>query len=303
VGSDPISDGSAARLQAYGTEQYFWGDPGTGTQIPLVKIVTATTSEVTDVALVFNPVFTELTYGEASAVNGWNPKRPHTYRDIYVSDHVEVAFTNGAGDTVLHVRLDLLSPTTLVSSGYASLGVTGGDGAVIKGDPAWILSFGTTADDNINVCGWTNELSSPPTDSIYSPNPISTCYQYLAAYRLAIDPAAFGPSGYGTAYMTSVHASPAKTPQETIPVNEGPPPPTNEPDPFTPGSDEPNPNLPDAPDSTGTGGDEPGPSPSDSSGTGGGEPPPTGSDSTATDSTITGGNEPAPTLDTVDIGI
>lgn len=256
IGSDPISDGSGARLAAYGKEQYFWGDPGTGTQIPLVKIVSSTTEKVTDVALVFNPVFVDLTYGAFSAIDGWNPNRPHTLKDIYISDHVEVAFTNGAGDTVLQVKLDLLSPTNLVPTGYASLGVFGGDGALIKGDASNILSFGTSMDDNVNICGWTNADSSPLTDSAYSPNTANPCYQFRAVYRLSIDPAAFGPSGYGGALMTSVHASPAKTPQETIMVQEEPAPTFGEgEDPFqlyptTPVADEPAPTL---------GGDEPAP--------------------------------------------
>ncbi|MGE5671465.1 MAG: hypothetical protein ACM31E_08475, partial [Fibrobacterota bacterium] len=49
-------------------------------------------------------------------------------------------------------------------------------------------------------------------------------WQFYVLYRLTIKASAFGASGYGKAAMTSVHASPAKDPQETITVIERNPP-------------------------------------------------------------------------------
>jgi len=102
VGSDPISDGSAARIELYGVEQYFWGDAGTGDSVPLVKIVTAQTAEVVDAAIIFNPDFVDLTYGTGS--EGWNPNRPHTWRDIVISDHDAARYDRVRPERVLGTR-------------------------------------------------------------------------------------------------------------------------------------------------------------------------------------------------------
>jgi hypothetical protein len=67
---------------------------------------------VIDIEVALNPAFVDNTYGTGAV--GWSPRRGHTFRDLYVSDHVEVSFLNGAGDTVFYGRLDLLEPTTAV---------------------------------------------------------------------------------------------------------------------------------------------------------------------------------------------
>jgi hypothetical protein len=195
---------------------------------PMVKITHAVTDQATDVEVLFNPDFVDLTYGKNGV--GWGNR---TWRHVVTSDHVEVAFVNGDGDTVLHARIDLISKTALVPSGYASLGVTDGDGALYKGDVDDVLSFGTSMDDNINYHGYELFESSPQTDSVFTPNPDYPDWEYHVVYRLSLDPDAFGPSGYGGVHMTSVHASPSKNGPETVEVSKKPGPEAGTPeDPF-----------------------------------------------------------------------
>ncbi|NLG16233.1 MAG: carboxypeptidase regulatory-like domain-containing protein [Fibrobacter sp.] len=232
TGTNPFDDGSADRLKQYGEAQFFWGTLGTGSEEPLVKITHAVSSDAVDLELVFNPHFLDNTYGAEGHV-GWNPKRPHTFRDLHVSDHVEIAVINGDDDTVFHGRLDLLSATTKVSSGYACLGPFGGDGVIYKGDPSMVLSFGSSLDDNWNYYGYQDAVNSPSTDSTYKSNPDFPHYQYYSIYRITFDPRIFGSSGYGEVHMTSVHASPSKDGAGTIEVTEKAPPVAGSPqDPF-----------------------------------------------------------------------
>jgi len=227
IGSNPYDDGSAQRLAEHGEAQYYWGDLG-GTDAPLVKITHAVVGDIADVEIVFNPNFVDNTYGEN--VVGWNK---HTFNHIVGSDHVEVAFVNGGGDTVLYCKIDILSASADAPSGYASLGPFGGDGTIIKGDPSVVLSWGTSMDDNLNYYGYgvpTVPTSSPATDSNYTPNPDYPNWEYFTVYRMSLDKDAFGPSGYGKVLMTYVHASPSKTGTQTIEVTEKPAPEPDSPD-------------------------------------------------------------------------
>lgn len=217
VGTSKFDDGSAARMALYGEPQYFWGDLGNG-DVPIVKITHAISSQVVDVEAVFSPYFVDNTYGTGSV--GWNPNRPHTFRDLHVSDHVELAVTNGDGDTVWKGRLDLLSQTDKVSSGYACLGPFGGDGRIDIGSAEDVLSFGSSLDDNINYYGYQLLENSPPTDSVYTMNSKYPYWQYYVSYRLTLDKSIFGLSGYGEVRMTSVHASPGKDGNETVMVSD-----------------------------------------------------------------------------------
>lgn len=224
VGTSPIDDGSADRIARNGIDQYFWGEvrdeENRADTVPLVKITTAVSDDAVDMAIVFNPGFVDNTYGTGSV--GWSPRRGHTWKDLHGSDHVEIAAVNGDGDTVFHGRIDLISATQNVSSGYACLGVTGGDGTVYKGSASDIISFGSSLCDNINYYGYSDLVNSPTTDSTYAPNPEYPYFQFYTAYRITFKPEIFGESGFGEVRMTSVHASPAKTSSDTIEVTEKP---------------------------------------------------------------------------------
>jgi hypothetical protein len=230
IASDPVSDGSAARLALNGSTQYFYGllsdqaDP-----VPVVKIINSVNQDVVDVAVIFSPDFTDLTWGENGI--GWGNR---SWNHVVTSDHVELQFLNGNGDVVLHAKFDLISadPTGTASSGYAALGL-GGDGEIISGDASNILSFGTSMDDNLNYFGYDDASifeSSPATDSTFKANPQYPNWQYYAVYRVTLDADAFGSSGYGGVQMTTVHSSPAKSSQETVEVTQGDPPEAGSPD-------------------------------------------------------------------------
>lgn len=216
VGTSSFDDGSAARMKLFGDTHYFWG-LSNGVDVPLCRITNAVTDKVLDIEVLFNPDFTDNTYGVNQI--GWS--KGHTWKDLYHSDHVQIAVQNGAGDTVFKAKLDLISMTDKAPSGYACLGPFGGDGLMQIGDSSAVLSFGSSMDDNINYYGYHLFTDSPQTDSLYTVNPDYPFWQYFAAYRISLDPRILGTSGFGSTSMTYVHASPSKT-QGTISVVEKP---------------------------------------------------------------------------------
>ncbi len=225
-GMSSIEDGSADRLATYGVEQYYWGDMGNGDE-PMVKIVTAVSPEVVDMALVFNPGFVDLTYGQNKV--GWNK---HSFMDLVRSDHVQVAVKDGNGAVVWEGKIDLLTQCSDAPSGYCTHGPHGGDGDITAGSADDVISYSTSFDENLNYYGYELFDSSPATDATYTPHPDYPNWQYYAVYRLSLDPSIFGDAGFGSIYMTSVHASPAKSEgSDTVPVTEGEKPSDQE-DPF-----------------------------------------------------------------------
>jgi hypothetical protein len=214
-------DGSVDRLQKWGVPQYFWGPIG-GIDQPIVRITHAVCADVIDIEVVFSPWFVDNTYGTGAI--GWSKNRGHTFRDLYVSDHVALSILNGAGQTIFDGKMDFLSVSSKVKTGYACLGPFGGDGILTTGNASDIVSFGSSLDDNLNYYGYNLQENSPETDTTYKQNQAYPYWQFYVLYRLSIKTSAFGTSGYGKATMTSVHASPAKDPQETITVIERNPP-------------------------------------------------------------------------------
>lgn len=204
----------------------------------LVKIKHSITKtpdgDVVTALVVFNRAFTDNTYG-ANAI-GWGTRKGHTFDMLVKSDHVEFSLLDGNGGTVVQAKIDLISASAASPTGYASLGVDGGDGALIKGVRSDIVSTGSSMDDNFNRYGYALTVDSPATDSIFSLNPAYPYWNYFAVYRITVKLSAFGAAGFGKAMMTSVHASPSKFPEnETIEVKEGSCPIPGPKDPF-PGS-------------------------------------------------------------------
>ncbi|MEY4550265.1 MAG: hypothetical protein RL685_6460, partial [Pseudomonadota bacterium] len=76
----------------------------------------------------------------------------HTFGDLVGSDHTEMLLLDGNGDAAVHFRLDYLSAAANVS-GYASLGVEGGEGRMVLGERPWILASTSSMDRNLNACG------------------------------------------------------------------------------------------------------------------------------------------------------
>src|SRR5262249_5375717 len=62
---------------------------------------------------------------------GWGGANKHKFSDLTGSDHAEFIFKDKNGNVVLDFFLDYISQTAVTAatpSGYASLGVSGGDG-------------------------------------------------------------------------------------------------------------------------------------------------------------------------------
>jgi hypothetical protein len=150
-------------------------------------------------------------------------KAAHTFRDLVGSDHAEIKLFDDGGAVSLHFKLDYISESAAAPSGYASLGVSGGEGKLIVGEPDWILAATTSLDRNLNACGLGEFLeSSPSTDESYTPNVDASAWDYRVVYEVWVDPAAFGSSGFGTASIEFVHASPSKFENDTATVTPGP---------------------------------------------------------------------------------
>lgn len=225
IGSNPIDDGSADRIAKYGVNQYFWGDLE-GKDKPIVMITHAVSADAVDIQVVFNPWFFDLTYGTNAL--GWK----HTYEQLVKSDHVAIDIQNGNKEIVFSGKLDLITASAKSPSGYACLGPFGGDGAISTGNPADIISYGSSLDDNINYYGYHLFKNSPKTDTMYTPDPLYPNWQFYPIYRISLKKSAFGQSGYGSVQMSYCHASPSKD-KETVNVTEKLPPLTGTPqDPF-----------------------------------------------------------------------
>lgn len=190
--------------------------------------------EYAHIRVTFDPAFTDNSYGEGSCC-GWPEKRGHRFSDLTKSDHTELLLTRGDGETVMNFKVDLVTENPSSACGYGTLGVQGGDGAMLQGDPAHVLAVATSLDRNLNGCGYCEEaacgssgdctVDSPSTDDNYTPNSATKNWDYRQVYEVWIDMAAFGPEGFGQAYITYTHSSPAKE-QDTITVEPTPCPPT-----------------------------------------------------------------------------
>jgi hypothetical protein len=188
------------------------------------------------IRVTFDPTFVDNTYGENSCTEcGWPADKAHTFKDLVGSDHTELLLTNGAGDTVINFKVDYVTADLGSSCAYGTLGVAGGEGSVIVGDPSWVLATSTSIDRNINGCGYCQSpacgssgnctLDSPATDPNYTTNSQAPNWDFRQVYEVWIDYAAFESAGFGQAYITYVHASPNKSLLKTIEVTPTPCPP------------------------------------------------------------------------------
>jgi hypothetical protein len=237
-------------------------------------------ADVVHIRLTFSPTFADNTYG-ANAI-GWSreeramnadpavmPRKGrgangHSFEDLVGSDHAEIQLTNDDGDVVVQFKLDYITEDASAPSGYASLGVTGGEGEMIVGEAAWILHHQTSIETNLNERGYSSyTVDSPATDKDYTVNPDAPEWDFRVVYEAWIDVAAFGNVGFGTALIDSVHASPSKAQNNTLIVEPGECPPCdpNAPDaqcdPGDPPPDECDPSQPDAECDPGNPPDEP----------------------------------------------
>jgi hypothetical protein len=170
--------------------------------------------------LTLDPSFVDNTFGVNSI--GWPHKRGHTFdRDLTKSDHAEFIVTDAAGKQVVRFKLDYISPDPKAPSGFGTLGVLGGDGGMVVGDPAWIVKWNTSISRNLNERGYASyTVDSPATDDKYTPNPAAPEWDFRVVYEAWVDLAAFT-TGFGGATIEFVHASPAKGGTDTLDVMRG----------------------------------------------------------------------------------
>ena len=221
----------------------FYGPSDTPAAALQYKLETMTGQGVVHLMLTLDPGFVDNTYG-ANAI-GWDantapsmpggmgmpgmggpmPMSGHTFKDLVESDHAQLQMFDGAGGEVLEFALDYLSAATTASSGYANLGVAGGDGKMLTGSAGAIVATMTSLDRNLNERGLSSYTAdSPATDSSYTPNAAAPTWDYRVVYEAWVRQDAFGAAGFGSASLTFVHASPSKS-QPTVTVTPNPCPP------------------------------------------------------------------------------
>jgi hypothetical protein len=168
--------------------------------------------------------------GEPREMPGERAPRPrkgkgsHSFRDLVGSDHAEIQLLAADGGVTLHFKLDYLSESNTAPSGYASLGVGGGEGALIAGEPEWILGSSTSIDRN--ACGLGDFVeASPETNDAYDASQGAASWDYRVIYEVWVSMDAFGSAGFGSALIENVHASPSKTGENTETVTPAPCPP------------------------------------------------------------------------------
>lgn len=191
------------------------------------------------VRLTLNPNFVDNSFGETAV--GWEgdaqadgkkkKRQGHTFKDLVGSDHAEMKITDAGGDVVLHFKLDYLSEDSNSASGYSSLGVLGGDGKMLEGDPAWIVAVATSLDRNLNACGLGAYVDDSPMPAVEgSASAEEPDWDYRVVYEVWVSGEAFGAEGFGDAFIEFVHASPSKAGKSSVDVTPGDcPPQTGEP--------------------------------------------------------------------------
>ncbi len=232
-----FSSGPAPGAQAHQTCFYDPTTPAYPAATVEWIVETAQDSDVVHVRLTLNPSFCDNSYG-ANAV-GWNAAPPpaagakpghpgpmghggHAFKDLVGSDHAEFKLSDASGRLVLRFKQDYLSPSAGTPSGYASLGVSGGDGKMLLGDAADVVAFSTSLERNLNACGLAGyTVDSPATDAYYTPNPSASDWDYRVVYDVWVRAAVFGAAGFGDARVDYVHASPSKGDNNTVTVTPG----------------------------------------------------------------------------------
>ncbi len=186
--------------------------------------------------LTMNPAFVDNTYG--STAIGWGSTATatgkgmgmgmpmghgHSFWDLIDSDHVEFDFRNSAGAIVLSFNLDYCSSDANSPSGFACLGVSGGDGGMLVGSASSVVYYNSSLARDLTACGYSSyTTNSPATDASYTPNPAAPNWDFRVVYDVWVLKSAL-PSGWSVS-VPYVHASPSKL-SDTYTVTSGPCPP------------------------------------------------------------------------------
>ena len=158
----------------------------------------------------FARTFVDNTYGTGAI--GWT--KGHTFGNLTGSDHLQLALYDANNVKAMEFKVDYLTAAT-APSGYKCLGVTGGEGKMILGNASDVVGAVTSLDENFNKFGYVLTTNSPSTDANYTPNPTYPNWIYDVWYEVTVNKSAFGSAGFGKPVITSVHASPSKTGNNT----------------------------------------------------------------------------------------
>lgn len=251
----PLPFGTAPSSHA--TMQCFYSADDRTTPAATVEWIVESnaSADLVHVRLTLNPSFCDNTYGDNAI--GWDSKDPmmpaprmdmkmdmkappvdmkkpmppkmgaHTFRDLVGSDHAEFKLSDATGALRLHFKADYLSEDQTAPSGYATLGVRGGEGKLLAGDAADVVAVSTSLDRNLNACGLRDFFEdSPATDALYTPNSAAPNWDYRVVYDVWVRKSAFGSAGFGKASVDFVHASPSKRGGATVEVTPDDCPPT-----------------------------------------------------------------------------
>lgn len=201
-------------------------------------------AEAVHIRLTLDPRFVDNTYGDGSM--GWGNKG-HAFSKFVSSDHAQILLFDRNDELAMDFRIDYISGLVSAPSGYASLGVAGGDGELKTGEMSTVLATSTSIDRNLNERGYvTYTEHSPTTDERYTPDPAAPDWDYRVIYEVWVSNEAFA-AGFKTAKIEYIHASPAKD-GDTIIVEPDPCPPDwgcNDPDGCDGGDNDPYCNDPD----------------------------------------------------------
>ncbi len=169
-----------------------------------------------NIRVTYSKNFVDNTYG-TTAISWPNG---HTFNNLVGSDKLQLALFDALNTKKMELIVDYISASASAPSGYACLGVTGGEGSMLLGNASDVLYTSTSLDRNLNDFGYVLTTNSPATDQMYTPNPIYPLWIYDVWYEVDVRLSVFGNGGFGKANFLNIHASPSKTGNNTEPVSE-----------------------------------------------------------------------------------
>jgi hypothetical protein len=179
----------------------------------------------------------------------WNTgAHGHTFNDLVGSDHAGFQLVDPSGVVRLSFNADYISAVSTAPSGYASLGVTGGDGKMLVGTATGITTTSSLANNlnNINIPGLFSAshvqqfgsvnvlVNSPPTDPLHqtyiNSDPTLAGWDFHDTYYVTVSAAKLASIGFDQntwqvqPNLSQLHNSPAKACDSTgSPVPPKPP--------------------------------------------------------------------------------
>lgn len=177
------------------------------------------------IMLYLSKAFVDNTYGDWSIGYSGGPGvigGGHSFGDLAESDKMEIFIDDTKGNLLFHMALDYISQSSAAPSGHASLGVTGGEGQMLKGDASAVLAVQTSLSVNLNGHGYVLLKDSPETDENYTPNAQYPHWIFDVWYEAWVRWSAFGETGPGRVYITGLHASPNKVGERNLEIQPVP---------------------------------------------------------------------------------